>query len=186
MSGGGNATDDCVSLAIAFHQAPGRFSDLLHGRAELPKGIGKLLRLAGGAEAEGVNGQAFVPAAEIRQAARFFIEQVLLAHEADHYRVLGVRPDANENGHFGYWVGRPYWGQGLATAATRAAVAILFAQTDQDAVWATHMAGNVASARVMAKCGLVVVRQETRAVRGAPCAYDVRAITRDAWEALRS
>ena len=99
---------------------------------------------------------------------------------------LGVRPDANENGHFGYWVGRPYWGQGLATAATRAAVAILFAQTDQDAVWATHMAGNVASARVMAKCGLVVVRQETRAVRGAPCAYDVRAITRDAWEALRS
>ena len=95
MSGGGNATDDCVSLAIAFHQAPGRFSDLLHGRAELPKGIGKLLRLAGGAEAEGVNGQAFVPAAEIRQAARFFIEQVLLAHEADHYRVLGVRPDAS-------------------------------------------------------------------------------------------
>ena len=97
MSGGGNATDDCVSLAIAFHQAPGRFSDLLHGRAELPKGIGKLLRLAGGAEAEGVNGQAFVPAAEIRQAARFFIEQVLLAHEADHYRVLGVRPDASLN-----------------------------------------------------------------------------------------
>ena len=99
---------------------------------------------------------------------------------------LGVRPDANENGHFGYWVGRPYWGQGLATAATRAAVAILFAQTDQDAVWATHMAGNVASARVMAKCGLVVVRQETRAVRGEPCVYDVRAITRDAWEALRN
>ena len=62
---------------------------------------------------------------------------------------LGVRPDANENGHFGYWVGRPYWGQGLATAATRAAVAILFAQTDQDAVWATHMAGNGAAGGVM-------------------------------------
>ena len=99
---------------------------------------------------------------------------------------LGVRPDANENGHFGYWVGRPYWGQGLATAATRAAVAILFAQTDQDAVWATHMAGNVASARVMENCGLVLVRQETRPVRGEPCVYDVRAITRDAWEALRN
>ena len=95
MSGGGAA--DCISLAIAFHQAPGRFSDLLHGRAELPEGIGRLLRLAGGAEpaAEGLNGQAFVPATEIRQAARFFIEQVLLAHEADHYRVLGVRPDAS-------------------------------------------------------------------------------------------
>jgi len=94
MSGG---AADCVSLAIAFHQAPGRFSDLLHGRAELPEGIGRLLRLAGGAEpaAEGLNGQAFVPAAEIRQAARFFIERVLLAHEADHYRVLGVRPDAS-------------------------------------------------------------------------------------------
>ena len=32
MSGG---AADCVSLAIAFHQAPGRFSDLLHGRAEI-------------------------------------------------------------------------------------------------------------------------------------------------------
>ncbi len=99
---------------------------------------------------------------------------------------LGVRPDANENGHFGYWVGRAHWGQGLATAATRAAIAVLFARTDLDVVWATHMAGNVASARVMEKCGMAVVRQETRAVRGAPCVYDVREITRDAWEALRS
>ncbi len=95
MSGGGNAPADCVSLAIAFHQAPGRFPELLHGRAELPAGIGPLLRLAGGAEAEGANGPAFIPDAEIRQAARFFIERVLLAHEADHYRVLGVRPEAS-------------------------------------------------------------------------------------------
>ena len=48
------------------------------------------------------------------------------------------------------------------------------------------MTGNVASARVMEKCGLVVVRQDTRTVRGEPCVYDVRAITRDAWEAHRS
>lgn len=96
MSGGG-VTPDSVSLAIAFHQAPGRFPDLLHGRAELPGGVGLLLRLAGSAtpESEGFAAPPFVSAEEIRAAALFFIEHALLAHEADHYRVLGVRRDAS-------------------------------------------------------------------------------------------
>ncbi|MFO1313985.1 MAG: GNAT family N-acetyltransferase [Burkholderiales bacterium] len=99
---------------------------------------------------------------------------------------IGVRPEANENGHFGYWVGRAHWGEGCATAATRAAIALLFAHSDLDLVWATHLADNLPSARVMEKCGLDFVRQETRPVRGEPRVYDVRAVTRAAWEALCS
>ncbi|MFZ2629155.1 MAG: DnaJ domain-containing protein [Rugosibacter sp.] len=90
--GGGNgAVAESVSLAMAFHQAPAQFPDLLHGHAPLPAGMGVLLRLAGGASlaAEGIT-LPFVAADGLKAAARFFIEQVLLAHDADYYRTLGV------------------------------------------------------------------------------------------------
>ena len=98
---------------------------------------------------------------------------------------LGIRPEANVHGHFGYWIGRAHWGEGCATAATRAAIAILFARTDLDAVWAVHLVANVASARVMEKCGLRVLREEERTHRGQPRAFHVRGIARAAWDALR-
>ncbi len=98
---------------------------------------------------------------------------------------LGVRPKANEHGHFGYWVGKAHWGRGYATAATRTAIALLFARTDLDAVWAVHLADNAGSARVMDKCGMTALRQETRSHRGEPRGFLVRGITREAWEAQR-
>jgi hypothetical protein len=89
--GGNSAVPESVSLAIAFHQAPAQFPDLLHGHAPLPAGMGVLLRLAGGASlaAEGIT-LPFVAAGGVQAAAKFFIEQVLLAHDADYYRTLGV------------------------------------------------------------------------------------------------
>lgn len=88
---GHGAVAESVSLALAFHRSPAQFPDLLHGHAPLPAGMGVLLRLAGGAlpQAEGI-GQPFVAADELQAAAKFFIEQVLLAHDADYYRTLGV------------------------------------------------------------------------------------------------
>jgi hypothetical protein len=57
----------------------------------LPKGVSLLLRLAAGDpeandEAESLSGR---PASVCRKAAVFFIEQILLAPEADNYRILG-------------------------------------------------------------------------------------------------
>ena len=91
---GGDA--DCLSLAVAFSRAPSRFPDLLHGRSPLPHGVTALLQFAAGSP----SGNSAAPhpdarSAEHKQAARFFIEQVLLAHHADHYRVLGVAPLAH-------------------------------------------------------------------------------------------
>lgn len=94
-SGVDGATPDSVSLAIALFQAPGRFSDLLHGRSRLPPGMAVLLHLAaGGAAPADAALPPFVSAGELKQAARFFVEQVLLVHSADYYRVLGVDADA--------------------------------------------------------------------------------------------
>jgi ribosomal-protein-alanine N-acetyltransferase len=88
------------------------------------------------------------------------------------------RPDA-----FGYWVGRPHWGNGYATAAARGVVALAFAHMDVDVLGAIHLARNPASGRVLAKCGMAEVRSEMRAHRdGPPEAFRVWSIRRDAWE----
>jgi len=88
-----NAGTDCIALAIEFLREPSRFPDLLHGRRPLPPGVTALLQMAAlnrmHLSGEGVSGE--------QQAARFFIEQVLMAHNASHYRVLGVDPLASRD-----------------------------------------------------------------------------------------
>lgn len=97
---------------------------------------------------------------------------------------LGLRPSANEHGHFGYWIGKPHWGAGYATAATRAAITLLFAGTDLDLLWAVHLTDNHGSRRVMEKCGMRMLRRETRSHRGDEREFDVRGVTRAVWEGL--
>jgi RimJ/RimL family protein N-acetyltransferase len=63
-------------------------------------------------------------------------------------------------------------------------VALAFTCLDCQQITASHLARNVASGRVLEKCGLVVVRRESREHRGRPEEFCVRGITRDAWEAI--
>ena len=54
----------------------------------------------------------------------------------------------------GYWLGRPFWGRGIATAALRLLTAHAFAADPElRRLWAVPFARNVASARVLEKCG---------------------------------
>ncbi len=95
-TGVGVAAPDCLSLAVAFHQAPARFPELMRGQGQLPEGVDVLLRLAGGGSVEeGLPTPPFISADELKSAALFFVEQVLLARDANHYRVLGVNPAAS-------------------------------------------------------------------------------------------
>ncbi|TXH31488.1 MAG: J domain-containing protein [Burkholderiaceae bacterium] len=84
------AESDCIALAVAFFREPSRFPELLHGQQRLPAGVTALLQLAAPSRVNEA-GDAW---AEQQQAARFFIKNVLMAHHADHYRVLGVQPQA--------------------------------------------------------------------------------------------
>ncbi len=54
----------------------------------------------------------------------------------------------------GYWLGRPYWGQGYATEAVRALLAYGFQQQSLEKIEADHLAGNHASGHVMEKAGM--------------------------------
>jgi len=53
----------------------------------------------------------------------------------------------------GYWLGRPHWGRGLATAAVVAATAYAFEQLRFERIEAGVFEWNVASVRVLTKAG---------------------------------
>jgi RimJ/RimL family protein N-acetyltransferase len=54
----------------------------------------------------------------------------------------------------GYAIGRAWWGRGLATEATRAAIAWAVEAFDLARIWASTDAGNLRSLRVMEKLGM--------------------------------
>lgn len=53
----------------------------------------------------------------------------------------------------GYWLGKPYWGQGLMTEVVRAATAFAFREWKLVRISAHVFTTNPASARVLEKCG---------------------------------
>jgi RimJ/RimL family protein N-acetyltransferase len=57
-------------------------------------------------------------------------------------------------GFFGYWVGKPYRGQGIATEVARGLVDFAFGRLGAERVWAMAFADNLASRRVLEKAGL--------------------------------
>lgn len=63
----------------------------------------------------------------------------------------------NENGkvHFGYALSPTYWNMGLATEACKAVVGLLKGEAQVYRIWTFIDAENVASGKVIAKCGLV-------------------------------
>jgi RimJ/RimL family protein N-acetyltransferase len=95
---------------------------------------------------------------------------------------IGLRPLRGERENIGYWIGRPYWGRGYATAAAQAIMLLAFELLDLEGVTASHLVRNAASARVMEKCGMRLLRHERRDHRGVLEDFCVRGITRDEWE----
>jgi RimJ/RimL family protein N-acetyltransferase len=55
-----------------------------------------------------------------------------------------------------YWVGRPYWGKGIATAALQA----LLAQVATRPIYARAAKDNHASLRVLEKCGFTIIGED--------------------------
>ena len=53
----------------------------------------------------------------------------------------------------GYWIGRPFWGQGLIPEAVRRLQQRCFEELGFTAVWCGYYDGNTKSRRVMDKCG---------------------------------
>jgi RimJ/RimL family protein N-acetyltransferase len=65
--------------------------------------------------------------------------------------VTGLHPE--EDFEFGYWLGKPFWGQGYATEAARRLVTHAFEALDRASVHAGWFHDNPASGHVLAKLG---------------------------------
>jgi RimJ/RimL family protein N-acetyltransferase len=84
----------------------------------------------------------------VRGEARFAIEREgQLIGGAGFYR----RPSGAAE--LGFWLGRPWWGQGYATEATRAVVRFGLCNPRLPGYSSAHFIDNAASARVLAKLG---------------------------------
>lgn len=55
----------------------------------------------------------------------------------------------------GYWVGKPYWNQGICTEALQLMLDYIRKETSYPSLISSHFADNPASGRVMEKCGFL-------------------------------
>ena len=68
--------------------------------------------------------------------------------------LTGYSPDGSgRSAEVGYWIAKPYWGQGYATEAASALIAHCFGDRGFERMTCCHFADNLASARVIEKLG---------------------------------
>lgn len=79
----------------------------------------------------------------VRRVDHTFIGAMGLRLEPEHHRA-----------ELGYWIGKPYWNQGLASEAARAVVRYGFEALGVNRIYASHLTRNPASGRVMQKVGM--------------------------------
>ena len=60
-----------------------------------------------------------------------------------------------QEAEIGYWIGVPYWGQGLIPEAVRELLRRCFEDLRCAAVWCGYFDGNEKSRRVQEKCGFI-------------------------------
>ena len=69
--------------------------------------------------------------------------------------VLGLHPTSPFGPEIGYWIGRPFWGQGFATEAASAALVWAKKAWGRRVVTSGHFTDNPASGRVLEKAGFL-------------------------------
>ena len=124
------------------------------------------------AAAKEIADNTFVPHPYPPDAAREFVEKVREQWRYDKAFVfaiidrstnrfagcIGIHPiRAHNRAEVGYWIGKPFWGRGLATAALRLIIQFGFEALKLNRIAAGHFPYNPASGRVMAKAKM---RQE--------------------------
>ncbi len=111
-----------------------------------------------------------------------------IAHKGERHLigVCSVRPKSGFG--LGYWIAKPYWGQGFATEAARAAVEFALAELGAERLAASWFHGNPASGRVLAKLGAEHAGEgfEDSLSRGAKVFCHKFVLTRAGFEAHRT
>ncbi|MDX2287682.1 MAG: GNAT family N-acetyltransferase [Hyphomicrobiaceae bacterium] len=85
-----------------------------------------------------------------------------ITHAGSLIGVTGFAPLANQPSHaeIGFWIGKPYWGQGFATEAVGMLIRHCFQTTRFTRLECRHFVENEASGNVIAKLGFVEVGRD--------------------------
>lgn len=73
----------------------------------------------------------------------------------------GSAPMKKQEAEVGYWIGVPFWGQGLIPEAVEALLYRCFKELGCDGAWCGYYEGNEKSKRVQEKCGFLYHHTET-------------------------
>lgn len=87
----------------------------------------------------------------------------------------------------GYWIGVPYWGQGLIPEAVKRLIKYAFEELGCTTLWCGYYDGNEKSKRVQEKCGFVyhhTVENAPRPLMGDTKTEHFNYLTREEWERL--
>lgn len=102
--------------------------------------------------------------------------------------IVGIEPRTEARApHLGYWLGQPYWGEGLMSEAAGAMVEAFFAYAGGRELASSAMLDNPASRRVLEKSGLVPEGEERffSIARNAVAAAQAFRLDRAGWLAGR-
>ena len=87
----------------------------------------------------------------------------------------------------GYWIGRLYWGQGLAPEGTQALTTYAFEEHDVDQVIIRYLERNKRSASVAQKCGFTEVEifTDLNKYTGKKEQFGISVLTKEDWERVQ-
>jgi len=91
--------------------------------------------------------------------------------------ICGVHP--KRNWEFGYWLGKPFWGQGYATEAAGRLIAYCFDELGAECLNAGWYCDNPASGRVLEKLGCERTGEENRSCLARGCQVSCHLVTLD-------
>ena len=96
--------------------------------------------------------------------------------------------DREDECELGYWIGKPFWGQGLIPEACRELLRYAFAELKMRAVWCGYYEGNEKSRRVQEKLGFIY--HHTAQNVDVPLLNEIRTghtslLTKEHWEKIQ-
>lgn len=92
---------------------------------------------------------------EAEKAGKLKIAAIILKDTKELIGLINININAGFNrGELGYWIGRPYWGNGYGTEAAKRMLEIGFKEWKLNRIYAQAFTTNPGSYRIMEKIGL--------------------------------
>lgn len=98
-------------------------------------------------------------------------------------------PTAEDEAEIGYWIGKPYWGQGLIPETVRECLRRCFEDLGCERVWCGYYNGNENSRRVQEKCGFAYHHTENDKYCELIQEYrteHITILTKETWKEMRA